>query len=1460
MINYILRTLFFLFFWLSQSFASDAFLCLSKIDGENYECLSVENDEKAMNECRSANKDLFPYYVDNYCPMNLDQREVRKSLFDISKEAVCLPLEDGLENNCMRWEFDLAQNYCMEIYGADYISFLPTSRKCSVENADKKFGYTSSDKLISGLKNKLDTLKNLLFLVDREDLAKRFKNFVSYHPITKLNFDDPVLKEIMVLMLELKDLFKEKSILNIKLVGADKNIKVFKNSIHQYQSYLIRLYKFYAFTAHANQTFINRYDFSELKDFHLQLSHLWANEVMVEASYHLKRVDSRFSEIGISHAELLLIELMALSEPDNKKEYAKLVLFKGLRNYLTNLWALDDVTEKNLLEYSKNSCTEFLNFRGSGPLDMDPYIKETKAYSFYFDYWMKNIGALFNYFQPEIDWDQQKKEALAKELLKFKNLTEFQEKLAQRKLEEHELITHYSSIIELIDQRVRAGSVQWITGFSTLLYAGDMSKTHKEKAQVYIDFMKNKYKRVFLEGVLLAFSLLDKQTIKEIKVTVDKILEHSLLSYTKEKMKGAKIEFEKIIKSVPTAKDNREKLISKSLDEINRISLLKRSLKELEKGHDLGISPSDLQGFITFFYIRMNEEIPEVKAYFKQSNELQAFFERILKETAQILQTKLKESDQQEKSLFLYEKIKGEFEAVIRSKDLSKALAIPNEAILSPILEKLLKSPYVIPVYENGVVASSMSLEELYEKIADDFNIIIPFERNKDYSSVWSGKVNSSQEKPSKFQWSLMSLQSRRLYRKSKLKDNKLQSLLSEKEIKELLLQSYDETKKEISKSKKLEKAFVEEKEIFVDLEDQVALEKMFNVFFMHDSNFNLSISEQKILLLSEISKIMKNNPFLGLKIKVFETVPEYINTHKDSAKVHKVMVEREFEYPITDYILTDRYIVEEKSARDAFEKVLNQSAESSKNIFNKLCNANIHDFSDESFITAFKSMSEVRLKMLDSSTTNYAYKDKIKQFEKDLKIEARSEMQAFTEDVLDPFLLWGGLGLIGAIGVVWSLGTFGIGAPAFVGGVMVFINSMNYGMLAVTLMATSSRINEGFVRVPEQLKFHRNIAQTQLVEASSTSYEAIEERISEKNLELGITMALLPLDIWFGVDVAKDILRSTGVTGVRSFKKLSGMELYQLKQGNKLRAKDPQSTETSKRPRFRREVLTKLNLSYFKSYLPKFQAIPNHVLSHELLKIGLSRKLYDLEVTPVQLIKQLDKRVTKLKNKLVVNKELSSKSLEVLQDSRLSFQDIIFHDKLGFSKLRFPYWLYSEFRAVKSGRYSDFKRRFGPVAKNLKTLRGKLIQEEVERVNDLISNLKELDGKDGIDFSQSLSSKDWERIFEKFDEDHLNFLGVIAKKWNSEFWFLKETFKQYDEAIGGIKPYSSEFGMSDAGDNQYITSFLDEKARFGDIFKNEIDDVKNFYESLIYFYGKSSNPEIYLLSKQIETKLKELE
>ena len=24
-----------------------------------------ENDEKAMNECRSANKDLFPYYVDS---------------------------------------------------------------------------------------------------------------------------------------------------------------------------------------------------------------------------------------------------------------------------------------------------------------------------------------------------------------------------------------------------------------------------------------------------------------------------------------------------------------------------------------------------------------------------------------------------------------------------------------------------------------------------------------------------------------------------------------------------------------------------------------------------------------------------------------------------------------------------------------------------------------------------------------------------------------------------------------------------------------------------------------------------------------------------------------------------------------------------------------------------------------------------------------------------------------------------------------------------------------------------------------------------------------------------------------------------------------------------------------------------------------------------------------------------
>lgn len=371
-------------------------VCMTQIDGESYGCLRIKEDKRDSGDkwCQKKYGQYFlSYFTDNTCSKelaaNLRGETYKTKRSDYTKEvpAACLSYEQGIKLECEYYEYDAAQRFCSNRYGARYLPFIP-SKTCSLKVAAKLRGEKSGKYLVEGLSSSMDEIESIMTMIDRQNVNFSLLGFHYKKPDLQEEFYTDIIQSLMAKMNMFKKQMKKNGLHNVAL--EDRETLSYIKYAFRYLGVLSRLYKVYAYVAHNNQFVLKSYDFKNLEYLNLELKKVYALEVLAKVNFTAKSSeDGSHIEFIIGALDRQTYEFAAMENPDTKKEYAKLVTFMGARNTLTNLWGVQRLSPKPISNANVSSCGNFLSLRPGADHKMQSSsaIKEMEDYDlFYTDY------------------------------------------------------------------------------------------------------------------------------------------------------------------------------------------------------------------------------------------------------------------------------------------------------------------------------------------------------------------------------------------------------------------------------------------------------------------------------------------------------------------------------------------------------------------------------------------------------------------------------------------------------------------------------------------------------------------------------------------------------------------------------------------------------------------------------------------------------------------------------------------------------------------------------------------------------------------------------------------------------------------------------------------------------------------------------------------------------------------
>lgn len=351
-------------------------VCLDELYGEFYGCKSLAHDKGAVKWCKKKHGEGFlPYYTTNTCSKELahqargeeykpTKKQQKQDLYGVVK-ASCMTYEKSQKYSCEYYDYEPAQRYCSYYFGNKYLAFYPEA-KCSLANASKSRGEVSSKKLLDGLASLMDEAEAIMTSIDRQGVESSMGGMASSKPKIGAEFYTNPIKRIMATMNMVKKQLLTNSHLKVRIDGT--HVKDFLQYNFRYLALLGRLYKTYAYVAHLNHYVLKSYDFKNLEYLNLKLKKEFALEIINRVNYKVLTADGgKNLMFVVGEQDRQTYEYMAIEKPNTKVDYAKLLTFMGSRENLTNLWAVQRLTTKNIQAYSINSCGKgFLSLRSPG--------------------------------------------------------------------------------------------------------------------------------------------------------------------------------------------------------------------------------------------------------------------------------------------------------------------------------------------------------------------------------------------------------------------------------------------------------------------------------------------------------------------------------------------------------------------------------------------------------------------------------------------------------------------------------------------------------------------------------------------------------------------------------------------------------------------------------------------------------------------------------------------------------------------------------------------------------------------------------------------------------------------------------------------------------------------------------------------------------------------------------------
>ena len=716
-------------------------VCMLQSDGELYECQPVTNEAASLDCQARYGEEYIAFYKDNRC-----NDELAYSLMGLEfqgeqekfTEAACFKFETGIENNCTYWDYNAAKNYCSTEYGDRFLPHL-ISKQCSVEAADKEYGYVSSDTLVDGLEEKINEANAILTMIDREGFQKSFLGLVSFRPVISNEFYTPVMKGLLAKMAKLNAILEKRSYHKVKFVLNDPSLLKFQRILHFYQSMVSRLFKVYAYVAHRNHHKIDTYDFSNLNFLNLRLSKVFSLELISRVNYKLRTIGEDKFEIVQSETDKQEFEYAALSEPNTKTDYSKLVTFLGIRENLINLWGVDSITSENLLDDYKKSCNNFMSYRSNGRLSQIPSIVENKNYEDYYYEYLKNIHVLTSKISKITLVSKEDKELLHKlymENSSFKDLINYS---YGDNIDSSTLSNHFQEdITNLLNTEKLDWEVYSQNHFKVIIMPGDHGKTVLEKSKLISNVIYKRKTEVFIENFFGMYPWIKNHEQKEIRRKIEKYFKTKKEEFFEFIENGVKIGFEEIEKTIESNKVKRNYRIEKILKAAKPFMEIAKKSHELDSGKPADIKPASFEQLMLYFETRISSRFHDIKLTLnrnpKLAKELSQFFSIVAKEFNERYlenngfgQPQVK-GDSEERSQALWDILVAAASDIYLSKsfDMSGLATIPLAVNLARDREELIRNPYTIPIFKDGSVAGVMHIDELYEAFQEKIQIDIP--------------------------------------------------------------------------------------------------------------------------------------------------------------------------------------------------------------------------------------------------------------------------------------------------------------------------------------------------------------------------------------------------------------------------------------------------------------------------------------------------------------------------------------------------------------------------------------------------------------------------------------------------------------------------------------------------------------------------------------------------------------
>jgi hypothetical protein len=1482
-------------------------VCLLPEDAEFEGCMPIESS-KADKWCeKKYGKEYNAYYTTDTCskevafsyrnqtyvPTKRDQTKV--------VEASCMYYEDGIKNSCTVYEYEAAARYCMNEFGGKFIAFVP-SETCSLKKAARLRGEVSSKELIKGLESSLEEAQALMTMLDKEGVNSSLGGGFM-HKELEINYEfytNSVLT-LLAKMKGIKNTFIDNGKKNIRLSG--KYVPHYLKFAFAYLGIHARLHKLYAHVAHKNQNVLKTYSFDNLKEINLKLKKMYGLEILAKVNYKvLTRDGGEYLEFEAGEQDKQTYEYMAMEKPKTTTEYGKLVQYMGVRESLTNHWAVQRLTNQTIPNPAVRECGKgFLSFRpgSNGSMSTSSAMKDLWEYDVFYNDYQRHWGALVDVSREVSLLDT----AAAAEM----NYYVMTKVSALKKYMSTEM---WSTISTDSEFRERAKDDADLRKFAEDFAWDSHSNDHFASTVMPSDGILNKSnianriitdaylirKRGIIDNIQGTFPYISKNGLKAIDTYVESYLSKVHKKKFESKLKSKILSVLSDYNNESLRSKNRKEKVDNTLAVVKKAVQAARVQNEFSKevrktGSIRLLDPENVEELMMFFEskLKKNYDIQfALENNAEWAQELSSYFEAVSKEfNGKFLK--------QENGKYTYtgspyersrslRKIARRYAQLLHARypfDVKGYKRQQYNNRISTINANSNSNYNVQPIFKDGLVMP-MYANEMRKELSDT-----EIKNVMDYVQNLSGEEKKKEVKISPLFTGVPSVENRnsvtpgwnrdrvttgeiaiptyispkgaivspngvvgtvnnellRVVKRANLINKESMAKLEKKP--ELMNYKRSKSINDAQKIKSMSK-FIYRVFSILNLQDVAYSNGLNEDLFAHMSDDQMALAVNKTSQAYQVAPLLRNDYSWSES-----------RTIRRGGRRHSISETKTM--PLLEKISLSAYDaksarLDESKARQMIEKVIDDGIKNVGSKLHKFCVANFLNYkNDQPFKDIFNASAFLRTAIKSPVGSSEKEAKRLEKLDEQIRKDVRSSSEAWNEDYFEPTLKYMGYAALAALAIVLIVGSGGAAAPGVLGGLYTaastFLAIEFYISFVFVAGSLYSRVNTHFIEMPAQLKFQRSIAQSQVDMSQIVDWDMLRTEESKLKSKQAWTIGLMPLDFLYAGALVRQTGRITGITGRTAYRRLTGTKLkgwgapppgtYNIERFKDLRS----------RLGVPKAIIGKVQQTRnrLRAFQPRYQALPKEMLHGAALRTGLAKaaKEIGIDSKPWIVIEELKAYEATLRSRLKTYEHFVTTEAGVLGKIRLkdklSLKEVMEHG-IQFSKFTFlpkSYW-----KAVKQGKLGEYLSKHDQLWTELKHMQGEMVKGRADKIAKTIDKMA--DFKAGIQSGAIAREGDnlMGQMMTRFSDEEILVLKEIARRSDDKMGAFKSVFKNHKKVVESLRPMSYLYGQNQKFFKRALypmNTFMGDAVDANYSFKSDAEDLINYYESMMQSNGYRS-------------------